>query len=193
MKTTLILLTIATLTLSPTFAKDAEIVVKCTIGKGSDSISLPETTGKQNKEIVIQRTREMPIPTKWDLPQWGEAAQRQKSVVIPITPTEFETIRPGWTVRCSGDAVGRDLIRLAGVVSFLEPQLGQAVHGEQSGPIYSPDDKNIMITPNEAPSSTTFSSETRFQVFAKPGKEYEFTVKRLGESVPLRVTCSFKK
>jgi hypothetical protein len=193
MKTTLTLITIAALTLSSAFANDADIVVKCTIGKGKDSISLPETTGKQNKELIIQATHEMPIPTKWDLPQWGSSAERQKTVVVPITPIEFETIQSGWTIRCSGDTVDGDLIRLVGVASFLESQLTQAVHGEQSGPIYSPDGKKTILTPNKAQSAATLLSATRFQLFAKPGKEYEFTVKRLGQSIPLRISCSFKK
>jgi hypothetical protein len=193
MKTALTLITIAALTLSPTFAKDADIVIKCTIGKGKDSISFPATTGKQNKELTLQATREIPIPTKWDLPHWGNGADRQRTVVIPITPIEFETIQSGWTIRCSGDTVDRDLIRLVGVVSFLESQLAQGVYGEQSGPIYSPDNTKIMLTPNKAQSAATILSETRFQLFAKPGKEYEFTVKRLGQSIPIRITCSLKK
>lgn len=167
------------------FAEQREIVIKCVIGKGNDSLVL----GPSKSPMKAAATKEIHFATEWDLPKKIKNAEGY-TTYQPLTPLAFETANAGWQVQCVADTVG-NLIRVTGSAAFSEPELTQAVFGEQSGPIYSPEKKNVLLTPNVSKTVSLHSSNTPFQVFLTPGKEYTFKIRRLDKWIPCKITCTY--
>jgi len=180
------------LMLSSLLAKDRDIVIKCTIDKGKDIFSFPSTATIQGKEVTLKATRDLHVPSQWALPEESVNSEGQ-TIMMPVTPTAFETVDAGWIIHCRPEEMDKGLIRLSGVITFSQPELAQAVHGEYAGPIFSKANKEILLTENKAESAITLSSTTRFQLFAEPGKQYKFSVRKLNKTVPIVLNCDFKK
>jgi hypothetical protein len=192
MKTTLTLIALAaTFTLSAP-ASEPLIGVKCVVGSPDNTTSLPTAHVKSGSTAKITSAESLRFPTKWDLPKEGVNDEGQK-FIVPVTPTEFESIDPEWSIEYTSEQIENGLIRIVGVVTYQKPELQQAVHGERAAPIYSPDDSSVLLTENKAQGAVIQSSATRFQLFAKVGKEYTFDVRKLNEVVPITMSCSINK
>lgn len=184
MNTTRATLLLLAVTLIPVLAGEHDILVKCTIA-GEKEMQFATTKTPVN----VSQTDEVPFATEWDLPKETTNSEGH-AIVVPVTPLAFERMNAGWELRCSAVTVG-DLIRLTGTATFTEAEFTKGVFGEKSGPIYSPEKKKVMLTPNESKTASVLSSTSHFQLFAIPGKEYEIKVRRLNKWVTCRITCDF--
>jgi len=192
MNTTLKVVFVTALLATSAIAKDQDVVIKCAIGKGTSAFALPVASTQPNREVTLRATREFRYPSKWDLPQESTNSEGAK-IILPVKALEFERVEAGWIIECSTEKIEGGLIRVTGVATFTEPELRQAVHGEQSRPIYAQGDRKVLLTENKGESAVVRSSSTRFQVFALPGKQYEFNVAKLDKTIPLTLTCSYQK
>jgi len=192
MNTTLKTVFLIVLLATSAIAKDQDIVINCTIGKGASALTFPATSTQPKREVTLRATKEFLYPTKWELPQESTNSEGAK-IITPVTPLEFERAETGWIVKCSTERLEGGMIRITGVATFTEPELRQAVHGEQSRPIYAQGDRKMLLTENKGESAIFRSSSTHFQVFAQPGKQYDFNVAKLDKAVPLTLTCNSQK
>jgi hypothetical protein len=166
--------------------KGEGIKIDMRIKLGGDIVALPTRIVSENTPFTIRATRELRYPTRWDLPQ------KRGEIVVPVTPAAFRKTDLGVTFTCLADSTD-GLIRLSGTAVFTDfERMVQSVYGENSKPIRSRDGK-VLLTENKGMAPTTVSSTSQFQVFAIPGKKYEFKIKRLNKWIPCFVTCSFTK
>lgn len=120
-------------------------------------------------EGLIESIREFRFPTAFDAPQ---ANSQGASVATPTTPTAFETIHTGWTVRVTAKPQGK-LVAVYGVADYIEAQMVPGGYGAIAGPIYAQDGK--ILTPNKLDQPRIQTTTTRFHIFAIPGEPYEVT------------------
>lgn len=180
--------TIAALLLAVTLsalAAPEDIAIKCSIGTGKDSIVF----GPAKSPIEKSNTTEIRFAKTWEKPRLVRNPEGQL-IVQPLTPLAFEAANSGWEIKCSAEPAG-DLIRLTGSITYSKPELTQGVFGEQSQPIYSPEKKGLLLSENVSRTVTMHSSTSPFQLFAKPGKEYEIKIRQLGKWVRCRITCDY--
>lgn len=186
------LLLVGTMFIPSAVAKQREVTLKCIVGKGKDSLALPAVSTPLDKKATIQMTRELHVPVLWSPPVQSVGSKGTESF-LPATPLEFEKVHPGLVIQCRVDETKEGLLRISGTATYSEVELAPALHGEKSGPLYSSQGKKAMLTPNKADSSVVLSSATRFQLFAMPGKTYEFKIRRFNRKIPIRLTCDYKK
>ena len=164
-------LMLAVLLPSAAIAKDKDIIkIQFVIDRGKDMISSPSISVESGRKVTVEIAREVQFPTEWDLPREETNLPETKKIISPVTPLEFQHAKSGLIIECCADRTEKGMIRVAGVVTFSDVELRQAVHGEQSGPIYSKD-KSVLLSANKAKSGVVRSSSTYFQVFALPGKK----------------------
>ncbi len=120
----------------------------------------------------IESGRDLIFPTAFDPPQ---AAANGAPVLTPTTPTEFETLTTGWTIRLSAKPQGK-LITVYGVADYVQAELVPGGYGAIAGPIY--DEQGGVITPNKLDQPRLQTTTTRFNVFAVPGESYEVLLYR---------------
>lgn len=161
------------------------ILIKCVIGSGKDA----RVFGPSKSPLDASATKEQRYASSWNLPKLAENAEGQP-IIQPITPSSFEVVQSGWSMHCAAKPTG-DLIRLNGTITYSEPELTQAVFGEQSGRLYARGKKNVLLSENVSRTATMHSSSAPFQVFAVPGKEYEFRIRRLNGWIPCRISCVY--
>jgi len=161
------------------------ILIKCVVGSGKDALVF----GPSKSPMEASATKEQRYASSFDLPKLEKNSEGQQ-IVFPITPLSFEVIPTGWSMQCAAEPLG-DLIRLNGAITYTEPELTQAVFGEHSGRIYAPGKKKVLLSENVSRTATVHSSSSPFQVFAVPGKEYEFKIRRLNKWVPCRISCVY--
>ena len=101
------------------------------------------------------------------------AAQRGSPLAIePSTPTNFEKVNTGWTIRLNAKPLGK-LVAVSGVADYVEAVAVPAGYGAVAGPVYSGE---TVVTPNVMKMAKVQTTTTRFQVFAVPGEGYEVTL-----------------
>lgn len=120
----------------------------------------------------IEAGRELRFPTQFDPPQANSAGS---PVVTPTTPTAFETIHTGWTVRLSAKPHGK-LVAIYGVADFVESSLVPGGYGAVAGPIYTK--AGEVLTSNKLEQPRLQTTTTRFHIFAVPGESYDVTLYR---------------
>ena len=122
-----------------------------------------------DKPGTIEFIREFRVPTEFDPPQTA-TAENKAPVVSPTTPTAFETINAGWTVRLHAKQAG-SVVVLSGVAEFVEVELVNGSYGALSGPIYN--EQGNVITSNVLQQPLQQTTTTRFHLSAVPGETYE--------------------
>ena len=138
---------------APSPSAPPEAKPKLTIPVSSlDARDLDEVpAGKSYPPAVIHRSslnvgRQIPVPTQYHPPQVIQG-QNSGVMVVPATPTGFQTIQIGTTM--GSDAAGNTTFRdteLSGVVNYGSPiQTVVPVLNQQGQPIGS---QTITITPN---------------------------------------------
>ncbi len=139
------------------------------------SASLPAA----KPEGEIQSIREFRFPTEFEPP---EAAANGAPVITPLTPTAFETVNTGWTIRLTAKPAGRigkpagKLVALYGVADFVAAELVRGGYGAIAGPIYT--EQGEVITLNKLDQPKFQTTTTRFHIFALPGEPYAITLYR---------------
>lgn len=123
-------------------------------------------------EGVMQVGRELRFPTEFEPPQ---AAANGAPAIIPTTPTAFELVNTGWTVRLVAKAQGR-MISVYGIADYVEAEMVPGGYGAAAGPIYN--EKGEVLTPNKLDQPKVQTTTTRFNIFAVPGGSYEVTFYR---------------
>jgi hypothetical protein len=177
---------------SSLYAEAPQIAIKCSIGKDSKALSLAEAVAQQNSAVQIKIVEELRFPIKWSLPKKFNNSEGEIGYTTS-GPLEFDRVDSGWTINCRAESIEGGLIRVSGTVTFTEPEFKQAVFGEHSSPVKLTDGKTTVTVPNESLSAIVHSSSTPFQVFALPGKTYEFKVARLNKTVPFIIECNLEK
>jgi hypothetical protein len=84
-------------------------------------------------EGQIEAGRELRFPTDFDPPR---AAANGAPVITPVTPTAFEVLTIGWTVRLSAKPQGK-LITIYGVADFVQSEMVSGGYGAIAGPTYT--------------------------------------------------------
>jgi hypothetical protein len=182
--------TIAAILLATTLsvlAGPKDIAIKCTIGTGKDATVF----GPAKSPMDASNSKEIRFATTWEKPRLVRNSEGQL-IVQPLTPQAFEAASSGWDIKFSAEPVG-DIIRLTGSITYSKPELTQGVFGEQSQPIYSPEKKGLLLSENVSRTVTMHSSASPFQLFAKPGKEYEIKIRQLDKWARCRITCEYAK
>jgi hypothetical protein len=119
----------------------------------------------------VQSIREYRFPTEFEPPQ----AATNDVPVVPTTPTAFETVNTGWTVRLTAKPRGK-LIAVYGVADYVEAEIVPGGYGAIAGPIHN--DRGQLVTPNKLDQPKVQTTTTRFHIFALPGEPYEVTLFR---------------
>jgi hypothetical protein len=143
------------------------------------SVTLP--AGKA--AVEIQSGRDFIFPTEFDPPQ----AAANDLPVVPTTPTTFETLQTGWTLRLTAKPQGK-LIAVYGVADYVEAELVPGGYGAIAGPIHN--DRGQLVTPNKLDQPKLQTTTTRFHIFALPGEPYEVTLFRGNKSEKHIVTVT---
>jgi hypothetical protein len=120
----------------------------------------------------IRTGREVHFPTEFDPPR---APANGAPVITPTTPTAFETIDTGWSVRLTARPQGQ-LIAVYGVADYTEAELVPGGYGAIAGPIYT--ERGDVLTLNKLDEPKLQTTTTRFHIFAVAGEPYEVTFYR---------------
>ncbi|HEX8312696.1 MAG TPA: hypothetical protein VF614_15345 [Chthoniobacteraceae bacterium] len=128
--------------------------------------------GPAKFQMQMEAVRALSFPTEFDPPL---PAGKGLNYVMPATPTAFETVNTGWTVRLSGKPHGK-LIEITGAADYTEAESLPGGYGEVAGPIY--DARGDMVTTNKLDQPRLQTTTTRFHLFALPGKGYEILLYR---------------
>jgi hypothetical protein len=137
----------------------------------------------EKPEGVIEVIREFRFPVAFEPPD--AARDGSSEAVTPLTPTAFETVNTGWTIRVKARPQGK-LVALYGVADYVEPELIAGGYGPLSGPIYSED--GSVISPNMLQQPKFETTSTRFHIFAVPGESYEVALYRGAEPEKYRIS-----
>jgi hypothetical protein len=149
-------------------------------GIGSATLPADKPEGK------IESIRELIYPTKFDPPQ---TAANGAPIVTPTSPTAFETVNTGWTVRLSAKPHGK-LIAVSAVADHVEGEMVPGGYGAIAGPVYN--DQGEVLTPNKVDQPRLQTTSTRFHIFALPGEPYEVTLFRGAKTEKHIVTVTTK-
>ena len=147
---------------------------------GLGSRTIP--AGNPGQQGTLESIREFRYPTQFEPPKSSGGDQ-----VSPMTPTEFETVFTGWTVRLSATPHGR-LVAIAGVADYVTAQLRQGGYGPVNGPIYT--NAGALLSPNKLEQPEVQTTSTHFHIFAVPGESYEVTFYRGNASEKHTVTVT---
>jgi hypothetical protein len=123
-------------------------------------------------KVALEKIHEFRFPTEFTPPQ---ASLKDQSIIVPTTPSAFETINSGWTVTLTAKAHG-PLVELCGTAEYTEVEMINGGYGPLSGPIHTEEGK--LITPNRLDQPLAQTTTTRFHLFAVPGESYEITLYR---------------
>lgn len=178
LRTSLLLVTLAAAATAANSTKSAkrltmQRVAELTAPAPEAKVSLIDISGigklaiKANSTATLEMIRENRFPIAFDPPR------AENGKITPTTPTEFETINAGWTVRLTTKHHGK-LIAVYGVADFTEIEFVPGGYGALAGPIH--DEKGKVITPNRLDQPKVKTASTRFHIFAEPGHTYEVTL-----------------
>jgi hypothetical protein len=143
-------------------------------GRQKPCRAMTTTMPFQKPQAVLECIREFRFPTAFDLPQ--AAPRGSNDSIVPMTPTSFETVNTGWTIRLSARREGK-LIALYGVAEYVEFEgFLRGGYGPIAQPIYS--ESGDLITPNKIDQPKFQTTTTRFHLFAVPGEPYEVKLHR---------------
>jgi hypothetical protein len=123
-------------------------------------------------EGVIEVIREFRFPSKFKTAQAGADGS---NISAPTTPTAFEKVNTGWTIRLTAQPHGK-LIAIQGIADYVEAELVNGGYGPITGPIHT--DQGKLISPNVLHQPKVQTTTTRFHLFALPGESYEVTLYR---------------
>jgi len=126
-----------------------------------------------DKTGTMEGIREFRFPVEFEPP--ASKNDLNMGTVTPITPTKFETVNTGWTIRLSAKPQGK-LIVLDGVADYVDVKLVNGGYGEIAGPVYS--EEGEVLTANKLDQPRFHTTTTRFHIFALPGKPYEVILYR---------------
>jgi hypothetical protein len=127
--------------------------------------------------------RELRFPTEFEPPQ----AAKGVFGIVPTTPTAFETVNTGWTIRLSAKPYGK-VIAVYGVADYVQCEFVPGGYGAISGPVFT--EEGEVLTPNKLDQPKLQTTTTRFNIFAVPGESYEVTLYRGAKSEKHIVTVS---
>ncbi|EDY18583.1 hypothetical protein CfE428DRAFT_3968 [Chthoniobacter flavus Ellin428] len=147
-------------------------------GLGSSLLAAAKPEGE------ILSVRELHFPSEFKPPQ---AAANGAPGITPTTPTAFETVNTGWSVRLTAKPHGK-VIAVYGIADYVEAELVAGGYGVVAGPIYT--EKGEVITPNKLDQPKLQTTTTRFNIFAVAGESYEVTLYRGAKSEKHIVTVS---
>jgi len=122
---------------------------------------------------TIELIHELRYPTAFDSAKADP--KNTGAVVTPTTPTEFETINTGWSIKLTARQQGK-LLAVTGVADYTEAELLPGGYGQGAQPIYSADGK--LITPNKLVLPKVQTTTSRFCLLAVPGEPCEVTLFR---------------
>jgi hypothetical protein len=135
-------------------------------------------------EALLECIRECRFPSQFTPPK---AVPDETFGIVPMTPTDFETVNTGWTIRLKAKPEGR-LVQLYGIADYTEAELLPGGYGPLSEPIYSK--KGELISPNVLTQPKFETTTTRFCIFAVPGEPYEVTLYRGAKAEKHTVTVT---
>lgn len=141
-------------------------------------------SNKPEGEFTLRQ--ETIFPTEFLPPQ--PARSSDPIAITPSTPTNFETIHTGWTVRLSAKPFGK-LVAVSGSANFVEASSVPAGYGEVAAPVYA-DRGDVVITPNAMSMAKVQTTTTHFQVFAVPGETCEVILYRGAKAEKHRVSVT---
>ncbi len=135
-------------------------------------------------EGQVTAAREFHFPTEFAPPQ---PAANGAPTITPTTPTAFETVNTGWTVRLSAKPHGK-LVAVYGVADYTDAAMVRGGYGAVAGPIY--DERGELLTPNQLDQPRLQTTTTRFHIFAVPGESYDVTLYRGAKEEKHKVTVT---
>ncbi len=153
--------------------------------RGPDSkvgASAKVTLLAEKPEGVIEVIRELRFPVAFEPP--AAANGGAGGLTKPITPSAFETVNTGWTIRLKAKPEGK-LVGLYGIAEYVEPEMILGGYGPLSGPIHS--DEGKLISPNVLHQPKFQTTSTRFHIFAVPGEPYEVALHHGAKSQKYRI------
>jgi hypothetical protein len=133
----------------------------------------------------VQRDRM--VPTEWDLPRKSRGSDGGV-YYSGATPMAFEARPLGLTVKVVA-ALEKGLVVLNCEISQSEGRKLPTIYGEGIDRVDAGDGR-VMKFRQGAYDSGTVTSETSFQLYAKPGKTYTIPVLFGGKTVKWQVTCT---
>lgn len=122
---------------------------------------------------TIELIRELRFPSAFESAKADP--QNAGNAVTPTTPTEFETINTGWSIKFTARQQGK-LLAVTGVADYTEAELLPGGYGQAAQPIYSSDGK--LLTPNKLMQPKVQTTTSRFCLLAVPGEPCEVTLFR---------------
>jgi hypothetical protein len=125
------------------------------------------------KPVVLEWIREFRFPT--DFESAKTVAKDVPAAITPVTPTAFETVNTGWTIKLAARQQGR-LLAITGSADYVEAEMVRGGYGTAAEPIYSNDGK--LISPNKITLPKFQTTTSRFFIFAAPGESCEVTLFR---------------
>jgi hypothetical protein len=135
---------------------------------------------------IIEAIREFRFPTKFEPPR---VEANMGPAITPTTPTSFEVLNAGWTIRLSARPEGK-LVAVYGVAEYVDVELVDGGYGAIAGPIYTA--KGELITPNVLRQPKVQTTTTRFHIFALPGEPYDVTLYRGARAEKHTVTVTLE-
>ena len=114
----------------------------------------------------------MRFPNEFDPPA---ASADQPSVIVPLTPTAFNAIDTGWSIRFSAVPHGK-LVAISGTADYVDAKLVPGGYGAVAGTIFAED--GGIISPNRLDQPRIQTTTTHFQIFAVSGETYDVTLYR---------------
>ncbi|PTX99224.1 hypothetical protein DB345_02290 [Spartobacteria bacterium LR76] len=130
------------------------------------------------------------VPTEWDLPMKVRGSDGAVGYV-PATPSVFELRPLGLTVRAVAE-LKKGLVVLNCEITQAEGRKLPTLYGEGVDQVDTGDGRVVKFRKREGDAGTV-TSETSFQLYAKPGKTYTIPVLFGGKTVNWRVTCTVEQ
>jgi hypothetical protein len=118
---------------------------------------------------ILELIREFRFPTDFD----AAKPSAKDSLVTPTTPTFFESVNAGWTIKLSARQQGK-LLAVSGVADYVEVEMLPGGYGTAAAPIYS--EQGRLISPNKITQPKSQTTTSRFFLFAGPGETCEVTL-----------------
>lgn len=144
------------------------------------------TLAADNPEGQVELGQEFRFPTEFAPPQITASGV---PAIVPTTPTAFETVNTGWTVRLTAKPHGK-LVGVYGIANYVEVALVPGGYGAIAGPIYT--ERGEILTENKLDQPKLQATETRFHIFAAPGESYDVTFYKGSTEEKHRITVTLE-
>lgn len=195
MKAAVILTLIATIAVTYA-AEPRSVYVSTSVDTDNYMIlSLPSVTIKEGKMAIVSETKPYYFPTRFDKPEKVRSIKNEDSQFghawIPMFPTEFTQSENGWKFQYT-TTVEKGVICLVGMATYTRVNLDSTVYGEYTGPIYETiNGKKYLACQNIARTAAVDTTQTYFQIFAKPGQKYTVKLKQGDHWTTASIACGF--